>query len=226
MKKLLLSLMMTSLAYAGIEENLSKQLESMALPKDQVPKFMSEDKAASYKTRYNDLTFRHEVELIGANNLTPESHLRTNEWGAAYRFHFDNRWSVSVRHMEVNNELNQTGKFLLKNDSLVVDNDYATSFDDIAVSFNTIYGKFKLFSDTIVYFDQFISMGYGTANLASGNTDLYLVDLGVVFWFGRSMSSRIGLRNEFYEQQLQTGSEFISNQVAYFSVGYMFGGSK
>jgi outer membrane beta-barrel protein len=121
------------------------------------------------------------------------------------------------------NDLSPAGKALLQSSSIVPESDWAKSSTELVSSYNLNYGKMRVANDTIVYFDQYFALGFGTIELASGRSDLYSLDLGVAFWVGSNFSTRVGLKNDFFRQQLSTGERFTHNAMGYLEFGYLFG---
>ena len=75
----------------------------------------------------------------------------------------------------------------------------------------------------MIYFDQYISLGGGRIDLASGKENHGFLDLGFAFWPGKHGSVRIGIKNEGYKQVLRRGEDFQYNAIGYLEIGYLFG---
>jgi len=228
MKKLLLvTLLMSSFSYAEeskpAKSDLENKLESLNIPSDKVTPVVSEEKLYAVNERYSSLNKRHEFTMFGANNFNADSHLTTTMTGATYRFHLNGKWSVGARYSEYFNKLSSAGEKLFEDQKLLPDTDYAIKSSEGFLSFNTIYGKLRFTKDTIVYFDQYISLGYGNIQLAKDETQMYSVDLGFAFWLGKHMSTRIGVKNESYTQNKVKGSQNVHNAMGYLEFGYLFG---
>lgn len=209
---------------AQAAEGLEKKLELLKVPDNKVSSLVEKDKLHVVNTRYSSLEKRHEVSVLGANNFNGDSHIVSRQAGLAYRFHWNQKWSAGLRLTNYYNELSGAGKDLFDEEKILPDHDYAKSSKDVFISYNTIYGKLRFSQDTIVYFDQYVSLGYGKVDLASTEENLYLADLGFAFWLGKNMSARIGLKNEFYVQNKMKGDRNIHNAMGYVSFGYLFGG--
>lgn len=203
--------------------DLSKKLESLNIPSDKVTPLVSEEKLYVVNKRYSSLTNRHELSFSGGKNFNADSHLETTLVSGAYRYHINSDWSVGYRYTEYENKLSASGEKLFKNVQILPDSDFAVASQDIFVNYNTIYGKLRLTSDTIVYFDQYISLGYGEMELASGETQVYIADLGFSFWIGKHMSARVGAKNEFYLQQKVLSDDEVHSVQGYLEFGYLFG---
>ena len=215
--------LLSSVALRAQENELEKKLDALNIPDDKVTNVLSEDKLYVVNTRYSSLVNRHEVTLQGANNFTADSHLSTQEAALSYRYHINSNWSLGLRYTRYTNKLTPAGKTLYENKQIVPDTDYALNGQELFVNYNTIYGKLRWTADTVVYFDQYIALGGGNVNLASGAKTLLFADLGLSFWIGNHMSSRIGFKNEFYKQHSLYGDRNIHNGVGYLEIGYLFG---
>lgn len=219
----LLIVTMNSFSSEIEKKSLDKKLEDLLIPDDKVSPVLTQDKLFIVNTRYASLINRHEFSLLGAHNFTSDSHLDIKQAGASYRYHLNGRWSFGLRYTRYNNQLTSAGEKLLKESQIVPDQDFAFDTQEIFASFNTIYGKLRWSRDRVVYFDQYLSLGIGEIELASGKTQMGIFDLGVAFWVGRHASFRFGLKNEFYNQQQLTTERFMHNTMGYLEIGYLFG---
>jgi outer membrane beta-barrel protein len=209
-------LLVVSVSLQAAEVPLEQKLDELNIPDDRISSSVSEDKLFVVNKRY-------EVTFGGATNFTPDSHLVTRQLGATYRYHLNSRWSFGARYQQFYNELSSAGEKLFESKSLLPDSDFALNSKEAFVSYNTIYGKLRWSQDTVVYFDQYVSLGAGEIELASGKQTLLLADAGLSFWLGKHMSSRVGIRNEFYSQTQFLGERSIHNAVGYLEIGYLFG---
>jgi len=225
MKKLVigLTLLTSTVALAQSSSELEKKLESLSIPDDKVTTVLSEDKLYVLNNRYSSLINRHELTVAGANNFTADSHLVTEQAALSYRYHFNSKWSLGARYTRYTNKLSSAGQILFNNKSILPDTDYALNGQELFVNYNTIYGKLRWSENTVVYFDQYISLGGGKVKLSSGDKNLALADIGLSFWLGNHGSARIGLKNEFYQQAQLSGSRNIHNGIGYIEFGYLFG---
>lgn len=208
---------------APTRSDLEKKLDTLNIPSDKVSSLVSQEKLYSVNDRYSSLQKRFELTAFGANNFSSDDHIDSTLGGADLRFHYNAKWSAGLRYSEYNNKLSSAGEKLFKQDQVVPDTDYAIKSNEVFVNYNTIYGKLRLTADTVVYFDHYISIGYGNISLGNGETQLYTADSGFSFWFGKKFSSRIGMRNEFYLQQKINGEDSVSSLQGYASFGYLFG---
>ena len=112
---------------------------------------------------------------------------------------------------------------MFQNKALLPDSDFAIKSTEGFINYHTFYGKLRFTKETIVYFDQYVSLGYGNIHLDQGETKMYSVDLGFAFWLGKHMSSRLGMKTESYIQQKKKGQENVHHAMGYVEFGYMFG---
>lgn len=223
MKKIYLSLIcLISLPALG-EVSLDKKLDELSIPSDRVTPILSKDQLSVVNTRYSSLNNRHELTMAGANNFTSESHLDTKQVFATYRYHINSNWGVGLRYSVYNNELTSSGKKLFDDEKMLPDTDFAFKATEVMLSYNTIYGKLRWSKDQVVYFDQYFTLGYGKVDLASGLQDMYSLDIGMAFWLGKHMSTRLGVKNEFYTQNKLSGDDSTMNAMGYLEFGYLFG---
>lgn len=202
-------------------KSLDSKLEDLTVPDDKVTNLLSEDQLTSVTGRYSSLNKRHEFSIQGANNFTSDSHVHNRQAGLVYRFHVNADWSFGASYMEYENELSSAGERLFDEGKILPDSDFAYKSADVFVNYNTVYGKLRLTKRQIVYFDHYISLGYGHIDLDSGETQLYTADTGFAFWIGKHASLRVGSRNEFFRQKKLTGDTNAHASMGYISFGYL-----
>lgn len=207
------------------ENSVENKLDKLNIPSHRVSPLISKDKLYVVNKRYSSLVKRHEINLSGANDFAAEGHLITRQVTASYQFHLDSKWSFGLSRTNYYNELSKAGKTLFENKQILSDSDYAYSSTQVFTSFNTIYGKVRFAKDSVVYFDQFVSLGIGKVDLKSGSQNLATLDLGLAFWIGKNYSFKTGLKNEFYTQRQLSGETDVHNGMGYVSFGYLFGGN-
>ncbi len=226
LKKLILaSILSTSLfaAETGETSKLESKLDALSIPDDKVTPLLSQDQLHIVNTRYSSLVNRHEFTLQGGHNFTSDSHLDSKDIALSYRYHLNSDWSFGVRYTEYQNKLTGAGERLFDDQKLLPDTDFAKTSSEIFATYNTIYGKLRWSQDTVVYFDQYVSLGVGQMELASGKTNHAIADVGLAFWIGKHMSTRVGFKNEFYNQKQLSGEVFKANSFGYLEIGYLFG---
>lgn len=204
--------------------NLEKELESLNMPINEGPANASIDNLYSVQTRFLPLTKKHELTLNVGKNLNAGGLLNSEQVGGTYRYHINDKFSFGVGGYKVFNEISTDGKDVLRAGRLVNPKDYVIQQYEASVSYNVFYGKFRLGLNRVFYFDQYISLGAGVAELASGNTQMISPEIGLAFWLGKMGSIRLGLRNELYNEQTLDGESLNHNMVSYLGIGILFGG--
>ncbi|MCO4795339.1 MAG: outer membrane beta-barrel domain-containing protein [Bacteriovoracaceae bacterium] len=233
MKVILATLLLLTSLSAMAEEvkpktkkSLEDQLDELSLPANQAPAAVSKDKLYSVQMRYVPLIGAHEVSLSGAKDFKTDGHLTTNQVGLQYRYHIDDKWSIVGNYVRVFNELNNSGKLLLKEEKLVADSDFLMSQADVGAEYNMFYGKFRLGSHSVFYFDQYFALTGGMVELRRGPTPVVALDAGLAFWFGKRLGMRFGLKNNVFEETSGLGeTAYRRNMVGYLAMGYLIGGS-
>ncbi|MBT7608431.1 MAG: outer membrane beta-barrel domain-containing protein [Bacteriovoracaceae bacterium] len=234
MFKLLLGLLLLSSAGVFAVEkdksvekwsSLDEQLDRLKMPANQIPGAVSKDKFYSVQLRYVPLLKAHEVSLNGSKDFNAEGHINSNQLGVDYRYHFNDKWTLKVSYLKAFNELNKSGRILLENEKLVSDSDYLMSKADIGAEYNLFYGKFRLGTDSVFYFDQYIGLTAGMIELRRGASVVGGIDAGFAFWMGKRGSLRIGVHNNFYEDTNGVGEKAMTrNMIGYLSLGLLMGG--
>lgn len=225
MKKLiLLTLALSSLTAMANTPALEQELNALAVPQDQALVNTSKDKLYTIQSRFANLNKRHEIGFVGGKNLNQDGHLDSNQFGALYRFHINDKWALGANYFKVNNELSPAGKKLVNDKGILPDRDFVKSQMDAIVEYNLFYGKMRFDMDRVVYFDQYWGVGAGQVELGNSNTTAMVLDAGFAFWLGKWGSARLGLKNDFYTEQNLNGSTSVHNMVGYFAFGMMLGG--
>lgn len=222
MKILISFLLLSSFAFAE-ESGLEKKLESLNIPSDRVTPLVSQEDLYAVNARYSSLRRRFEMTMFGAHDFAADSHMDTKQSGLTARYHINAKWSLGARYTEYFNKLTVAGEALFEREQILPDSDFAIKSTDAFITYNTVYGKVRLSQETIVYFDQYISLGYGNIALSEGEAQMYTVDLGLAFWVGKNFSSRVGVKNEFFTQQRLNGDDNVHNAMGYVEIGYLFG---
>lgn len=228
MKKLSLvfviaALSLPTFAASKKPKTLEEKLDSLNLPVNEGPASIAKEKLYSVQRRLSPLTNRHEVTFDMGTNLNVDGHLRSQQLGGAYHYHFNDKWSIGFGGYKVFNELTEPGRNLLERDFIAPNKDFAKHQFEAFASYNLFYGKFRIGADNIYYFDQYITLAGGSIGLSSGSSPLFAPEVGIALWLGKNASVRAGVRNEFYEEVTVIGTEINHNVLAYLKIGYLFG---
>jgi outer membrane beta-barrel protein len=224
MKKLLFTLFVSTSVFASVP--LEQELNSLAVPSDTAMTSTAQDKLYTIQSRFAPLKNRHEVSFVAGKNLNQDGHLDSNQYGAQYRYHINDKWALGGNFFKVNNELSSSGKKLLNQNGVIPDRDYVKTQMDAMVEYNLFYGKMRLDMDKVVYFDQYWGIGAGQVQLGRSTATAAVLDAGIAFWMGKWGSARLGLKNDFYNEQNLNGSTSVHNMVGYMAFGMMLGGEK
>ena len=219
--KLILIAALVSFSAIAQDRPLEAELDSLAMPTDKAMTSTATDKLVSIQSRYSPLRNRHEIDFSGGKNLNQDGHLSSNQWGGLYRYHITDRWAVGANYFKVNNELSSAGKKLVNDKGILPDRDYVKSQFDVMAEYNLFYGKMRFDMERVVYFDQYIGLGYGQVELGNSTTNATVLDIGVAFWVGSRGAVRLGLKNDFYTEKNLNGKTSVHNAVGYLALGVL-----
>ncbi len=205
--------------------SLEDQLKLLELPANRAPVAVSTEKLYSVQSRYNPLKGRFEVSLGVARDFTNASSLSSQQLGGSLRYHLNDRWHVGVAGGQVFNEFTETARLLMEREGVVPDVAYAKYRANLEVGANTFYGKFRLSSDTVLYLDQYVSLGAGVVGLNRGPAAMATVDAGFAFWIGRGGVIRIGMKDHIYREKRELSSAMTHHWLGHVQIGWMPGGA-
>lgn len=224
----LAAVMASGQAMAAETANLDQELNDLQLPQNQNPLKSQVDAESLYsvQTRYRPLAMTHEISIGTGKNFTNDGFMLSNELNLDYRFHLSDRWNLNLSGDYVFNSWSAGANAVMKDSDLVPDVAFAKTKVDLSVGFNVFYGKFRFSMDNVVYFDQYVQLGGGLANLNSGQTGMVVGEAGFVFWVGKIGSVRIDAKDFVYKEQRQLSSGVAHNVVGQISLGVLLGGTK
>ena len=203
--------------------NTSLTEELKALDSDnKAPAAVSHEKMYAVQSRYLPLRFKSEFTAGGGYNLTSDSFLATEQLELGYNFHFNDRWSIAIHQAWVNNQFKSEAYNLRTVDNAIPQVPYSVTRSDIMVEYNLFYGKFRLGSDTVFYFDQYWALGPGLIGQNTGKVGAAVGDAGLVLWLGKSTSARVGLKEYYYNETYVSGTQTTSNLHAHMDMGILF----
>lgn len=154
---------------------------------------------------------RFELTTQYAQRFGGDAYLQTQAAQFNVEYHFNPRVSVGIVYSDYGSQLSPEGRrvFNEARESLATGGGLS-SFPDIdapqnavlgQVQFYPIYGKINFFDKSIIQFDVSLIAGYGTINLASGSTQLISAGIGTGFWLTKSLSARMEMRYENYQDR-------------------------
>jgi len=208
----------------GQQKSLEDQLNSLQLPQNKLPQLISNEKLYAVQDRYVPLKMRLEIGPFVGQNFTSEGHLTTQVAGAWIQFHFTDKWGLQFTGTRASNQLNSSGKKLLEDRALIPDVDFLKYQMDLGLTFNTFYGKFRLVSDTVMYFDQYLLLGTGVSFLNNGPSPMLVGDAGFAFWPTKSFGVRVGLREQVYNENREGSKVKNFSMIGHLDISYLFGG--
>ena len=209
------------------DESLSQALEKLEMPANQsAAGNLSSEKLYSVQTRYNPLRFKHEIAVGVGRGLVGSSFLNTNNLELGYRFHFSDRLSLGLQGGYYTNSFNDSGKRLFEQVELVPDVAYEKYRLDAMISFNAFYGKFRVSMDQVFYFDQYVSLGGGQVWLSTQNSPEAAGEIGFVFWMGKRWSSRLGVRDYYYNEARALSTDNVNHVFVFLNFGILLGGGE
>lgn len=222
---LISSLLVASPLFAQTEEvSLQEQLNSLELPSNKLPQQIQQEKLYAVQDRYSPLKNRLETGFWGGQNFTAEGHLTSQLGGAWVQYHISDKWGMQLTGAKGGNRLNSSGRKLMQDKALLPDVDYLKAQVDLGVTYNTLYGKFRLVGDTVMYFDQYLMLGAGLADLKNGRTPILVGDMGLAFWPGKKWGLKVGLRHHLYEENRSESKVRTYSMIGHLDMSFVFGG--
>lgn len=185
------------------------------------PVAISQEKLYSVQSRPLPLTRQSELSIGGGTNVTGDSFLNTRSLDFGYRFHFSDRWAVVLAHTLMQNKLSPAATRLRDANGMLPDVPFAKTATDLSVEMNLFYGKFRLNSARVYYFDQYVALGVGAVALDRDSATSIVGDVGLAAWLGR-WSARVGLKDYFYSARYSTGPVAAHNLFPHVGVGVVF----
>jgi outer membrane beta-barrel protein len=203
------------------KQSLEDQLKELNTD-NTAPAGANREKLYAVQSRYLPLQYKSEVSMGGAYNLTGDGFLHTEQFELGYRFHFSDRWSTALTQAWVGNQFSSGVDSLRSSEGAAPMVPYAVARTDLVVTYNVFYGKFRLSSDSVFYFDQYISIGPGIVRQNTGTVGAAVGDIGFAFWLGTWGSARLGLKEYYYNETYASGAQPESNLHAHLDLGYVF----
>ena len=173
------------------------------------------------QNRIVDRRWRNEFSLGYNNVVGGDAYLQTQMLNLDYHLHINPHWTVGARYFSAFNQLSREGEYLLTADNLVADVDQPESGYEVVGNFAPIYGKLNVFDMGVVQFDIYGLASFGNITLKSGDTSTYSVGAGIGLWISQYISSRVEIRQRFYQAQRTSGPVDIETTSIGFSLGYL-----
>jgi outer membrane beta-barrel protein len=122
----------------------------------------------------------------------------------------------------VSNKFTESAMTLQNQSGYVPDVSYVSRKLELTAAYNLFYGKFRVTSDTVYYFDQYWALGAGRMDTGLGQEWAAVADAGLVLWLGKWGSARLGLKDYYYNEKTLFNSSMAHNLHGHLDVGYLF----
>jgi outer membrane immunogenic protein len=198
---------------------------------DRVKKMDSQQKIRIVQNRLVDRNNRLELALNYGSIFETDSYVKSSELGARLEYHISPRWSFGVEYQKNYNSLTSEGQRVYDNAYACQQSsncterfpgiDFPLETQVASISFYPIYGKLNLFDSGIAQFDIYTSLGYGNKKLNSGDSNVFLANLGVGIWLNNLFTTRFELRYENYKDLLNINERNQNAFTALASVGIL-----
>lgn len=220
MKNLILTLALAVLPLAAQAATLEEEIKGLDV-EEQVPAAISKEKYYSIQSRNVSLKNRLEILASVAENFTGNGFMSSEQVGGEVQYHLNDDWSAAVGYNQVFNRFKESAERLLEVEGLLPDVDYAKSRIEGRIQYNLFYGKFRFTKDSVMYFDQYVSVGYASHTLGSGPAGGPVFDAGFAFWVSDWGSLHLGVKDYYYPEtgRLTTGTHH--NVHGYVQAGYL-----
>ncbi len=205
-------------------KSLEEELGALGTPGNQAPAGVTGEQLYSVQSRFSPLRRRHELAVGAGNNFSADSFQISRSVDASYRFYLTNRLFLGLSGSLVFNRLTAGGEFAFN--VLNRPPDLAVTFfrSDLVLGYHLFYGKFRVSMDSVFYFDHYVAIGPGMVGLEFGNRFGPVLDTGIVAWFNRSFSVRLGVKDYIFNEPKRVSQGLVNNFVGYLQAGFVFGG--
>lgn len=231
LKGLLFALAITTTAQA--HASVSSDLDSLGTNAESIKRanrLESRSRVAIVQNRSVDRHWRFEVGSNFGAVAAGDSLINTQALSFDADLHISPKFSVGVRYSSMFNQLTAEGKSqfdaaeqakqageLWQKPQI----DYPQSSLLGVIDWYMMYGKINFFDMSVVQFDIYSLLGAGQMQLASGPTPTYTAGGGIGFWFTNHITSRLELRYQGYQDQVDTGSRQQNLLIANFGLGWL-----
>ena len=188
---------------------------------DRAKKLQPDKNISVVQSRTVSRRWRNEFSLGYNNVIGGDAYLQTQMLNLDYHLHITPRWSVGLSYFSAYNKLSPEGRYLIDGDALIPDVDQPKSGYELVGNFAPIYGKVNMLDMGVLQFDIYAIVTYGNIALKSGNTNTYSVGAGMGLWLSQHLSTRLEVRQRFYQAQRFGGTKDLETTVAGVSFGYL-----
>ena len=211
-------------AFAETTPSLSDQMRSLSVPESELPPSASMEKLYSVQTRHASLHRRHEFGVGFAKSVLGQDFVSSNQVSGNYRFHFNDHWSFGISGMYFFNSLSPFAEKLIAKENIYPDMAYVKAISDATLGYNLFYGKFRVSSENVLYFDQYLTAGAALVSMSTGRSAAATAGAGMLFWWGKQGSVRVGVKDYVYNEKRTFDTNTVHNMVFHLDLGILLGG--
>lgn len=201
-----------------VQAQLDREMKALDLP-DHAPAAMTHEKLYSVQQRYLPLENVNEISLGGGQNLSGNSFLDTWQTELSLRHHFNDRWSAGLAAAWVQNRFTDSARRLEATDGILPEVPFARERYDLTAEANLFYGKFRLTSERVFYFDQYVAFGPGLEHMNESWVGALTGDIGLAIWLGHWGSLRMGLKDYYYNETYRDETQARNNLTWHLDLG-------
>ncbi|MFS4460136.1 outer membrane beta-barrel domain-containing protein [Bdellovibrio sp. HCB2-146] len=230
---LIFALLVTPSAFADVEQELDSFGGNQALY-EKAKALNPEIENNVVQNRFVERSRRFEFapEFSGVAN-GGDTYNRTTSAGMNVHYHINPSWSVGAKYNYSFNALTPEGKEMVERANQAADANpkdpnylypqvvYQKSEVLGFVNWYPVVGKLSFGKRGVAHFDTYLTAGYGTIELSNGSSPLATLGVGMGFWLGRHMTTRVEYRGEQYTAQYYDKSQNMLTGVASVQMGWM-----
>jgi outer membrane immunogenic protein len=232
MKHLISTLTIMLLAvntFAAPKKSMFNDLDSLGSNKaiaERAKAIDAKNRVRVVQNRTVDRDMRLEVGMNYGTMAGGDAYVDSSATGFMADFHFTPKFSLGVRHLQINSELNDEGRRVFDNaiskglDSPEVD--FPESSTMGVATIYPMYGKLNFFNVGITQFDVYFLGGYGQMKTKNGSSPTWTAGGGVGVWWSKHISSRLEARYQDYQDTLAIAGGNRDQGVTSFSFGIGF----
>lgn len=162
-----------------------------------------------------------------------DTYNRTTSAGMNIHYHINPTWSVGAKYNYSFNALTPEGKEMVERaerataanpkdpNYLYPQVIYQKSEMLGFVNWYPVVGKLSFGKYGVAHFDTYFTAGYGQIELSNGTSPLASLGVGMGFWLGRHMTTRVEYRGEQYTAKYYDKDQNMLTGVASVQMGWM-----
>lgn len=230
---LILTLLVSQVSFAQIDQELDSFGGNQALY-EKARALNPEIDNNVVQNRFVERSNRFEIapEFSGIAN-GGDAYNRTTNAGLNVHYHINPSWSVGAKYNYSFNALTPEGKEMVERADSAAANDpkspnylypqvvYQKSEMLGFVNWYPIVGKLSFGKYGVAHFDTYLTAGYGQIELSNGSSPVASLGVGMGFWLGRNLTTRVEYRGEQYTAEYYSKTESMLTGVASVQMGWM-----